>query len=113
MIDTLCGGVVLAVKEAVHQCRAHPPIGWPQAAYSLIGRKDLSQHSDGQAVTSARSQVSPQVLRPGQEEADGMEFLDQEVNEETVTERNIFCKMVGFYNDMRKFSYYTISLLSC
>ena len=41
-LTTLPMGAALLVFEALHQCRKHPPLNWPAAAYHLIGRNDLS-----------------------------------------------------------------------
>ena len=85
--DSLVGCVSLAIKEAVNHCRECPPTGWPQTAYTLIGREDLAQQKEKNADWSHSSHITAQSMAQkssatsgGKEEEDGMEHLDHQVN---------------------------------
>ena len=41
-LAALPSGVALPLMEAISQCQDAPPSGWPQGAYDLLGRQDLS-----------------------------------------------------------------------
>lgn len=41
-LDSLPSGVSLPLRHALGKCRESPPIGWPAAAYVLLGREDLA-----------------------------------------------------------------------
>ncbi|WAR18257.1 APC1-like protein [Mya arenaria] len=81
-------GISLPLREAVFRCRCNPPSDWPEEAYTLIGREDISKllslHTREQVAPppgifkrKPHPPVNPQV--PGtKEEDDGMEHLDDE-----------------------------------
>lgn len=41
-LDLLPSGVSLPLRHALDKCRESPPLGWPAAAYLLLGREDLA-----------------------------------------------------------------------
>ena len=41
-LNSLPFGIVLPLLEVIHQCHENPPSNWPEGAYALMGRHDLS-----------------------------------------------------------------------
>ncbi|KAG9140780.1 hypothetical protein Leryth_006968 [Lithospermum erythrorhizon] len=41
-LDLLPAGASLPLRHALDKCRESPPLGWPAAAYVLLGREDLA-----------------------------------------------------------------------
>ncbi|XP_077996954.1 anaphase-promoting complex subunit 1-like [Glandiceps talaboti] len=69
-------GVSLALHDAIYQCRAEPPADWPETAYMLIGRQDLSAEA---RLLEKKDHLPPTEEDNADEEDDGMECLDQEL----------------------------------
>ncbi|XP_029649484.1 anaphase-promoting complex subunit 1-like [Octopus sinensis] len=79
-------GVVLPLREAILQCRWDPPSDWPEEAYILIGRKDLSRISayckcqSGSSLNEGRYvKECPSLGKTNKEDDDGMGHLDEEL----------------------------------
>ena len=74
-------GIALPFREAILHCRCNPPSDWPEEAYTLIGRQDLSQllatETEKPNVPAMSSSIK-QEKHPKEEE-DGMEHMDEEV----------------------------------
>ena len=80
-------GIILPIREAIFHCRCNPPSDWPEEAYILIGRQDISKlmslkDKDGPPPPPPgiyKRKPSPGVAGGvGKEEDDGMEHLDTE-----------------------------------
>lgn len=79
-------GIALPLREAILQCRWDPPSDWPEEAYTLIGRKDLSRicaYSKCNAGSSANEgryvKECPLLNKTNKEDDDGMGHLDEEL----------------------------------
>ncbi|GAB1607743.1 anaphase-promoting complex subunit 1-like [Argonauta hians] len=79
-------GVILPLREAILQCRWDPPSDWPEEAYILIGRKDLSRISaytkyhPGSSLNEGRYiKECPSHGKANKEDDDGMGHLDEEL----------------------------------
>ncbi|XP_052275462.1 anaphase-promoting complex subunit 1-like isoform X2 [Dreissena polymorpha] len=78
-------GIVLPLREAIFHCRCNPPSDWPEEAYTLIGREDISKllslHSRDDVVPPPgifKRKPNPQSPSNTKEEDDGMEHFDDE-----------------------------------
>ncbi|XP_059145256.1 anaphase-promoting complex subunit 1-like isoform X2 [Physella acuta] len=81
-IDCLPVGISVPMREACLICRSQPPSDWPQSAYILIGRQDLSELASLKvAATGVKHPESTPREREDveKEDEDGMEHLDDEV----------------------------------
>ncbi|CAL1529435.1 unnamed protein product [Lymnaea stagnalis] len=81
-IDCLPIGISVPMREACLACRAQPPSDWPQSAYVLIGRQDLSELASIAPMTPSFKQPdsAPREREDVEkEDEDGMEHLDEEV----------------------------------
>lgn len=58
-LDNVPCGLALPLREALSLCRASPPPDWSKAAYTLIGREDLS------AAAIGPQEAPPQVPHLG------------------------------------------------
>ncbi|XP_053374220.1 anaphase-promoting complex subunit 1-like [Mercenaria mercenaria] len=77
-------GIALPIREAIFHCRCNPPSDWPEEAYTLTGREDISKLlslQDREDVSPPpgifKRKPSPQS-QGTKEEDDGMEHLDDE-----------------------------------
>ncbi|XP_035824384.1 anaphase-promoting complex subunit 1 [Aplysia californica] len=82
-LDCVPIGVSLPLREACLLCRANPPSDWPQSAYDLIGRQDLSELAALDGKVKSFHLPEPVPVEPEEEvekeEDDGMDCLDEEV----------------------------------
>ncbi|XP_074644686.1 anaphase-promoting complex subunit 1-like [Tubulanus polymorphus] len=74
-------GVVLPLREAIFQSRVSPPSDWPEQAYVLVGRQDLSKQisskqKNSRSISTASRDTSWQ-FKSTKEEDDGMDCLDK------------------------------------
>lgn len=79
-------GVALPLREAILQCRWDPPSDWPEEAYILIGRKDLSRisayskcHAGSFTNEGRYVKECPSLNKTNKEDDDGMGHLDEEL----------------------------------
>ncbi|KAK3093891.1 hypothetical protein FSP39_021511 [Pinctada imbricata] len=79
-LEYLPVGLTLPIREAIFHCRCNPPSDWPEPAYVLIGRQDLSQlKSIDKTELSAAPGVYTKKPLPdsvGEDEEDGMEHME-------------------------------------
>ncbi|XP_070577566.1 anaphase-promoting complex subunit 1-like [Ptychodera flava] len=75
-LECLPFGVSLALHDAIYHCRSNPPADWPETAYMLIGRQDLSAEA---RLLDKKDHLPPAEEDNGDEEDDGMECLDLEL----------------------------------
>ncbi|CAG2230501.1 APC1 [Mytilus edulis] len=82
-LERLPIGIALPFREAIFHCRCNPPSDWPEEAYVLIGRQDISQLL---SLTKAKPEPRPGVNnwyqsknKETKEEEDGMAHTDEEL----------------------------------
>ncbi|KAJ8307875.1 hypothetical protein KUTeg_014573 [Tegillarca granosa] len=83
-LEYLPVGIALPFREAIFHCRCNPPSDWPEQAYVLIGRQDLSHlmSLDKQklSIPPAFYSKQPHVqYKLNKDDDDGMEHLDEEL----------------------------------
>lgn len=76
-------GIALPFREAIFHCRCNPPSDWPEEAYVLIGRQDISQLL---SLTKTKPVPGPGINnwyqsnnKEAKEEEDGMSHTDEEL----------------------------------
>ncbi|XP_033629947.1 anaphase-promoting complex subunit 1-like [Asterias rubens] len=77
-LEALSLGVALPLCEAIYQCREKPPSYWPEEAYVLMKRQDLSAQA---RLLKEKKRRFAEVLadKDSKQEEDGMSHLDQEL----------------------------------
>ncbi|KAK6181291.1 hypothetical protein SNE40_009178 [Patella caerulea] len=78
-LDCLPVGVALPFREAIMNCRCSPPFDWPEKAYVLIGREDLTNSLIVQKKHVSSTPTSRDDIKLNKDDIDGMESLDMEV----------------------------------
>ncbi|XP_041352756.1 anaphase-promoting complex subunit 1-like [Gigantopelta aegis] len=80
-LDCMPVGIALPFREAILHCRCNPPSDWPEEAYILIGRQDLSQliATETQKPKIPSMSSSTHQEKQPKEEEDGMEHMDEEL----------------------------------
>ncbi|XP_038074683.1 anaphase-promoting complex subunit 1-like isoform X2 [Patiria miniata] len=77
-LEALQLGVALPLCEAIYRCRENPPSSWPEAAYVLMKRQDLSAQAR-LPRDKKRRHMESSADKESKQEDDGMGHLDQEL----------------------------------
>ncbi|XP_022110916.1 anaphase-promoting complex subunit 1-like isoform X2 [Acanthaster planci] len=77
-LEALPLGIALPLSEAIYHCREKPPCNWPEAAYTLVKRQDLSAQAR-LPRGKKRRYMEASSDKESKQEDDGMGHLDQEL----------------------------------